>query len=241
VNLKIKFIKKYNLRIIFFDKLNFICLEKRRTGMSSLNFKFGRIISNDTVYGVVWSGIFENVRCVIKIVKLIDEKNNFKYYEVNNMEEINKEFNNKKSMNILKFNNEVNASKRLSDLKLAPKFYLAGMIKNSEYGFIINKRLNCSIKDILLKRSLNSFEKEKVKNLIDKLHTSGISHGDMKPSNIGIYLDSNNQILKCLFFDLCKIKYNSDHSTSDFSNFIERDLKTYKDHYDRNRKTSNHL
>lgn len=196
--------------------------------------KFDKILSNDTVYGIVWTGSYEGRRCVIKMLVLTSGKTDSKYFTKNKtIPWIHSEFKDKKPMTKDAFKHEADSCKNLAGLGLAPKFY--GYWINDQhdihYGFIVLERLDCSIKQILLERDLKPHENKMVNNLIDKLHKKyGIVHGDMKPSNIGVYLDKNKEIKDCYFFDCQKVKYKKDLSRSEFHRRVERDETVYRQH-----------
>jgi tRNA A-37 threonylcarbamoyl transferase component Bud32 len=194
--------------------------------------QFDKILSNDTVYGIIWTGTFEGKSCVIKMIIL--STSNFKKQSSN--EEVpwlHSQFKDKKPMTKDAFMHEAKSYKTLSDLGIAPKLYDYWLddSRDVHYGFIVSERLDCSIKQILLERALKPNENKMVEELIDKLHNKyGIVHGDMKPSNIGVYLDGNKEIKKCYFFDCQKVKYKKDLSRDEFNRRVQRDLVVYRDH-----------
>lgn len=210
--------------------------------MSKLLHKttFGKIISNDTVYSVVWSGKYENKRCVIKMIVVDSGKTKEKYFKKNDEEPfLHKEFRNKKPLSVQDFKHEVNAYLKFDKIGMGPKIYDYGIYKEFpiHYGIIIMERLDCSIKQILIKRELTHHEHDIVNKLIDKLHNKHeIVHGDMKPSNIGVYLNEKGEIKECYFFDCQKVKYKKDYDISTFKRLIDRDNYVYRDHYINNRK-----
>jgi tRNA A-37 threonylcarbamoyl transferase component Bud32 len=201
------------------------------------NIVFDKIISNSSVYGIIWSGKYKNKKCALKLVVLSSGKTKSKYFKYNDkVPFLHKEFLEKKCMNVDNFMFEVKAYVKLSKLNFAPKVYDYGIIKDFpiHYGYIIAEKMDCSVKDILLKRRLKSSEKDKINQAIDILHRSGVVHGDMKPSNIGVYLDKDSYIKECYFFDCSKVKYASNYEKEDFCYLIEHDIRNYKKHYIKN-------
>lgn len=197
------------------------------------NVSFEEIISNNTTYGVIWSGIYDEKPCVVKMVIL----NENKYLDFNEKAPFHhKEFQNKKALSLEKFNNEVNNLNFLNKFKLAPKVYgyTVQSLNDVTYGFIVMERLHCSLKDILLKRDLGVEEEKIIKSTIDKMHKLVI-HGDLKPSNIGLRLNDKNEVEQCLVFDCQKAKYSKDLSHKDLNSLIERDWKNYLRHVEKNR------
>ena len=221
-----------------------------------MNVTFDKIISNDTVYSLVWSGSYEEKSVVIKVViltsgvhydinknvykngyKTISKDEALKHFKYNKYIYDRHEFKNKKAMTHEAFMHEVYAIKKLAKYKLAPTVHKYEICKNSNihYGFLVMDRADCSLKDIILKRNLHRSEKKIVKNMIHKMHNNyDIVHGDLKPSNIGVYL-SCNKIKSCVVFDCQKIKYKKDYKY-EFKSRIDRDLANYKKHVKKNKK-----
>jgi serine/threonine protein kinase len=114
-----------------------------------------------------------------------------------------------------------------------PRFYGAYIVAEYpiHYGFIIMERTDCSLKDILLTRSLTSAEDQIIKIAIDKLHQNYV-HGDMKPSNIGVFLDSKTKIInKVYFLDCGKLRNKRDFLTPNaFSLKVAADWRIYHKH-----------
>jgi serine/threonine protein kinase len=205
------------------------------------NMKVNKIISKSSVHGIIWSGRYlqdgKSKRCVVKMVVLESGETDKKYFQNNNRPPfLHTEFLEKKSISNTKFLYEVDAYIFLAQLGLAPEVYISGIITKFpiHYGYIISERLNCSVKDILLKRELKGREKRKIRHLIEKLHKIGVVHGDMKPSNIGVYL-KDGCIKKCYFLDFSKVKYSYNYSEEIFSKYMECDFKNYEKHYIKNR------
>ena len=73
---------------------------------------------------------------------------------------------------------------------LGPVFHDAFVVKDYDihYAFLIMELMDCSLKDILLRRPLSDMEQNMIKETIDKMHNMGIIHGDLKPSNLGVSL-----------------------------------------------------
>lgn len=205
---------------------------------------FHKILSNNTTYGIIWDGLFDDKPCVIKMVLLssgaIYNKHNSKYFEHNDETPFkHKEFKKRKPMTIDAFLHEAKELKNLSHLGIAPKFYKYWICNdryNMHYGFIAMKKMDCSLKDILLERSLKKEEQYLVKKMIDKMHNEyGIIHGDMKPSNIGVILDKNYRVKDCVVFDCQKVKHHDKCDSDEFHRLIEKDWNVYKRHTIENR------
>lgn len=201
---------------------------------------FNKVINDSGVYGVIWSGTFNGQTCAIKMVKLNSGKSNGKGKSKPPFQ--HELFNHHKSMDADAFMKESHNLLQLSQLGLAPKVYECFLHQKPgevHYGFIVMEKLDGSVKDILLRRSLSSTEAKIPVRLIKSLHQEHkIAHGDLKPSNVGVRLDKRGNIVQCLFLDCQKVKYQADYSTDEFSRFIDRDRETFKTHYKQNRRAN---
>lgn len=204
------------------------------------NITFGEIISKNSYYGVVWGGIYKGKKnCVIKMVRIANGLTDEKYFQKNDQTPFkHKLFSDKTAMTLEMFINEVNKQKTLYGFRLAPKIYSFWVDTTSShfhYGFIVMKRLNCTMKDILLKRDLTSHEDEMVTTFINTLHTNyKTAHRDLKPANIGVFLNPSGLIDKCLFLDCCNVKFKSDVSDDQFYKYVMHDWEKFKLHKQKN-------
>jgi hypothetical protein len=221
---------------------------------------FNEVISSRTAYGLIWGGTYDKKPCVIKMVMLttgihydkndrgyqnghnvkMDSKRAEKYFLKNDSKPFyHTEFRHRRSMTPKDFFYEVFQLEYLSKVNLAPIVYEYGICDHLfevHYGFVIMERIDCSLKDIYLHRLLDNKEEKIVNQAIDTLHRHyGIIHGDMKPSNMGAYLDQNGRVIKCCFFDCQKIKHRSQYTEHQFQKLIERDWEVYKKHIKKNR------
>jgi hypothetical protein len=220
---------------------------------------FQDVLSRRTAYGLIWTGTYRQHQCVIKMIMLTtgyhfdkdkgvyhsphdrvigeDEANT--YFGHNNDKPFwHLDFRHRRSMTPEAFLYELDAMVRLGELKMAPHIYGYGIDRSHaiHYGFIVMERVDCSLKDIYLKRELHSHERHIVCDLIDTLHFKhGILHGDLKPSNMGVYLDSDGLIKKGCFFDCQKIKFLQDCDPTDFKHRAEREATNFKKHIEKNR------
>jgi hypothetical protein len=228
--------------------------------MSFINGKliFHKIVSSRTCYGLIWSGTYQGVPCIIKMVMLTTgvhyHKSSKSYrneqghsksipqpFLINDPQPfLHREFIHRRSMTPDDFNKEVNELTQLSQIGLAPKVFAHGVcdrVYEIHYGFIVMEQTDCSLKDVILKRSLHNKESKLVENLIDQIHKEQhIAHGDLKPSNIGVYLDRDRNVKRCVVFDCLKIRHKDQFNESDFKKFVESDWRTYKKHLKLNRK-----
>jgi hypothetical protein len=219
---------------------------------------FVSILSSETVYGLIWNGYYKGNACVIKMIVLksgiyydkisrkymdgkinkeIDYKFGEECFDNENIPFIHSQFKNHKAMTAESFNHEVQASALLSNYGLGPQFYGHCIVSKNgiNYGFIIMEKGDCSVKDLLLKRSLMSNEESTIKRAINRLHNEyGIIHGDLKPSNIVVSLDSNGYIARCMITDCQKIKYGGRYDDYTLQRMIDNDWGKYNMHVEKN-------
>ena len=92
------------------------------------------------------------------------------------------------------------------------------------------EKMDGSVKDVLLKRSLTTSEDNLIEALINKMHQKGVTHGDLKPSNIGVFLN-DGQIIECKVLDTQKVRIRA----KKIQKAIDHDWATYRKHYKQNR------
>lgn len=203
---------------------------------------FGEVFDDSGVYGVIWGGTIHGTSVAIKMVALNSSSgktfhDNPSEYSGGQKPFIHDLFKDHKYMNRNTFLHEANRLVDLASYDLAPTvfgFWICE-IYDIHYGFIVMDRMDCSVKSILLKRSLNNTEESRISVLIEKLHKKGIVHGDMKPSNIGVLLNLDGEIIKCRFLDTQKVKHKKDLGSKKFQRLVADDLRTYRKHYEKNR------
>jgi hypothetical protein len=220
-----------------------------------VKLQFLDIISKRTAYGLIWTGKYLHKDVVIKMIMLttgihfdkntgkwhdgeqreLSEEEASPYFKVSDVKPYSHiDFMHRRSMTPLAFGNEVKSLIGLSDKGLAPKVHGFGF--NVEhpihYAFIIMERVPSSIKDILLTRKLTKSETATVYNMIDYLHNKcGILHGDLKPSNMGCWLDKScKRIIKVCFFDCQKVA-QGDPKDEKFQARANREIDNFKKHW----------
>lgn len=215
-------------------------------------------ISKRTAYGLIWGGKYHHHQCVIKMIMLDTgyhyDKNSKQYLDSNghvlsdskvkhyfghndDKPFLHYDFKHRRSMSYDAFMKEIDNLLLLNSLHIAPRVYGYGINQTYRihYGFIIMKRLDGSLKDIFLQRQLTSRETTLVDTLITQLHQKHqILHGDLKPSNIGVSLNSVHQIESVQFFDCQKVRKKLDMSTEEFNTRAEREKQNFNNHIIKN-------
>lgn len=224
---------------------------KSKSKSKSNQFILQDLISSESVYSLVWSVQYQGHICALKTV-ILDSgchrlKNKYylgsksislaqaeKYFEKLDVPWNNRLYLDKKGLSEHKFQQEVENLKKLANLNLVPKIYDFGIYKNGNvhFGYIIMDKLDTTVKKILLNRNLTATEDKKISKLITKLHSNSYLHHDLKPSNIGVYLE-NDEIKSCLFLDCQKVEFlpENDH---DLNSGIQIDLTHYQKHVKKN-------
>ena len=107
-----------------------------------------------------------------------------------------------------KFDRFVANTKLAGECGLGPKFFAGWIDKSTDihYGFVVTGLCDTTLREIMVKRRLSAREASIVQDSILRLHKMGMAHGSCKPANIGVLLDDNGQITKCLFLDLGKLR-----------------------------------
>jgi len=221
---------------------------------------FTDVISRRTAYGLIWLGFYRKHPSVTKMIMLtsgihydrtageyrtpqeqrlsnVDAEKHF----VNNERKpfLHQDFMHRRSMTPNAFFAEIDELQTLSKLGLAPKVYGYGVNQEHDvhYGFVVMEKVDCSLKDIYLKRELNHDENKLVHDLIDSLHNEhGIIHGDLKPSNIGVYLNRKGHIVDACFFDCQKIRHREQCTPEEFRKLADREATNYHKHIVKNKK-----
>ena len=214
------------------------------TNLAEFNKKinFIKLLSNDTTYGVIWEGKYNNTEsCIIKMIKLSSGTyKDSKIFDTNNeIPYLHKEFRDKKALKRENFFNEVNNIQLLSNLGISPTYYdyfISDKKYSVHYGFIVMKKMDCSLKDIFKKRGIDVREDNIIKAVINRMHNENkIIHGDMKPSNICVNLDEKGRIKECRLVDCNKLKTKGTLNDKKFTELIKKDWDVYEKHKKRNR------
>jgi len=218
------------------------------------------VISRRTAYGLIWLGRYCHHDCVIKMIMLttgihydknvneyrtarnqsMTEAIADKYFNHNDIKPFfHLDFRHRRSMTPQAFFKELDDLVNLSNFGIAPKVYGYGINQAHEihYAFIVMEKVDCSLKDIYLRRDLNPVEGTIISKLIDQMHEKyGIIHGDLKPSNIGVYLNSSRQIINACLFDCQKIRHRENMTPNNFNRSAQREALNFKKHIIMNKK-----
>jgi serine/threonine protein kinase len=220
---------------------------------------FTDVLSRRTAYGLIWLGQYQKRPCVIKMIMLttgfhydktskeyrtphgrkINETIAEQYFNHNDKRPFyHMDFRHRRSMTPPAFFKELEELINLGKLGIAPEVYSYGINQSFDihYAFIVMEKIDCSLKDIYLTRDLHHDERTIIKNLIDTLHDHHeIIHGDLKPSNIGVFLDRDKRVINGCFFDCQKIKHKKDYTEEQFKKLAEHEANNYKKHIIKNK------
>ena len=118
----------------------------------------------------------------------------YPFHRDNKFPFLHTKFKHKRGMTRTEFRMEISNQLMLNKYNLSPKIYAYGKthhINSIQYGIIVMELLYGSLKDFLSIRSLTSREQTLLIKSLDKLHNRhGMIHGDLKPSNIAVRIDS---------------------------------------------------
>ena len=217
---------------------------------------FKDILSDTSVYSIVWNGTYNGNKCVIKTMvlesgmhcdneksKYYDGKgkrviNGHKYFKKNDNEPfLHKDFSKRKPVDMHTFLKEVKNIITLNSLDLAPDLYGYTVHDSGpiHYGFIVMEKVDCCLKDIIMERDLKNSEDIFVKDFLNDMHKNReIIHGDNKPSNIGCYLNHHGHIKKCVLIDCQYIKYRKDYNKNEWKEAIDHAWDIYRRHFIKN-------
>jgi len=218
------------------------------------HLKFNDVISRRTAYGLIWSGSYRHHDCVIKMIMLstgIHYDKNAKEYHTPNGQPMTEaiadkyfnhndekpffhiDFRHRRTMTPEEFFKELDECVYLANIGIAPKIYGYGIHRTYEihYGFIVMEKVDCSLKDLYLKRELDPHECKIIKDLIEQMHEKHeIIHGDLKPSNVGVYLDKNGLVVDACLFDCQKIRHKDSMTPNDFNKYAIRETTNFQKH-----------
>lgn len=175
-----------------------------------------------------------------EMFRTLNENEVDKYFSRNaNKPFYHMDFRHRRSMTMEAFYKEVDDLVILSHLGMAPSVYGYGVNRDHpiHYGFIVMEKVDCSLKDIYLNRTLTPPENQIITHLIESLHhTYGMIHGDLKPSNIGVYLNTKGQVEDACFFDCQKIKHIGDgeYTETDFWKMADHEKENFQKHMIKN-------
>jgi hypothetical protein len=227
------------------NKLNVILDGYMHKGVKPVEIIFIDILCNDTTYGLIWNAKYEGKTCVVKMIMLKSglyydkfTNENAEFYKRDERYPFaHTKFLNHKAMAEEQFTQEIKELEYLSKNKIGPKFFGSFSINRFglHYGFIVMEKIDCSIKEVLVKRYLTDEEISLIGDTISLLHNiHNKVHGDLKPSNIGAFVDENGIIKKCVFLDCQKVRHKKNYTDDQFRRLKQRDWDTYNLHLQRN-------
>lgn len=212
---------------------------------------FVKILSTKSVFGTVWKTIYKNRVCATKMLilrngihfngtKLVDRYgSDISVGDIPSTPFLLNENYNKKSVRIETFEKEIENLKYAQNNGFGPKLYNSFIYKqqlksHGEFiiGFITMQLADIDLDEIVLKRKLTRQEDQLIYRLINTMHLS-VVHLDLKPANIGVYLNKKKQIIRAVILDFDKIKTRSQLQADEFKRLKHRDIKRYVTRYRR--------
>lgn len=208
--------------------------------------KFIRVLSTKSVYGVIWEIQYANRKYAAKMLIIKEEPAN--QWDKHEVQLDNIEFNEptlpfplhkyhkKRPITPKEFNKEISGLIYVD--KYGPTYQghciwpESANSHGSKLGFIIMNLVHTDLEEILRNRPLSKEEDHIVSHLIKKIHRKLI-HNDLKPANIGLYLE-NNKISKAVLLDCGKIVKREDISPHKFMTKVQNEYKHYLYRYKRN-------
>lgn len=114
----------------------------------------------------------------------------------------------RQSSSLASFQRQVEKTKQMHAWGLGPAFFGAWTDKQDciHYGFIVTALLDGTVKTVMLQRRLTEREDARVQDAVRGLHDARLTHGSLKPGNIGVLLDTRARIRTCLFLDVGAMK-----------------------------------
>jgi len=212
---------------------------------------FEEVIFRRSAYGLIWGGHYKDYPCVTKMIMLTTGPHYDKDYKVHRYDDgkemdedivekyfghndekpyYHKDFRHRRSVTPEVFLKELENLILLGKLKIAPEVYGYGVniSHGVHYGIIVMERADCSLKDIYLTRDLSIQEEQIIIDLVNLLHnTYEMIHGDLTPSNIGVYLSHEKKISNACFFDCQKIQHKSNYTQEEFQKLMKIEEKAY--------------
>lgn len=194
------------------------------------------IVSTQSQYGVVWQGVFQGASAAkgakeapvaVKMVLLRSGVHYDKFLDtlvdgherpVNHVSHHHPlcaafglpdtTFHKRKSLTRGQFEWEVKQMKRLAKLDLSPPVYASWLEHDGpfHFAFLITGLCHANGKSVLLKRDYTQREMHLLLAMVTKLHRHRYAHGDLKPSNMGVYLDDKGDIVKFHLLDCNKTR-----------------------------------
>ncbi len=206
------------------------------------NIVFKDIISYSSSYGIVWKGTYKGKPCAIKMIVLTSgdhfDKTNGVYVgnessftKKNKVPYLHHYFKRKRAMSKSLFKLEIYNQYLLNNDSLSPKIHMYGKshhINDIQYGFIVMDLLDKSLRDVIRERKLHEPEKKLITEMFINLHVKKhMVHGDSKPANIGVNLDSKGNIKQVMFFDFRTLKSKKDMTEEEFDKGVKSDISYF--------------
>lgn len=120
-------------------------------------------------YGQVYACLSESCKYAIKIVEL-------NYMDVSDF----------------LFEARVTSETDIAKLNIVPKVYAWWICKNK--GYIVTEKFDMDLRNYISDFKIQQKDITTLEKMIDKMHKAGFVHADLKPENIFVNIDENNNI-----------------------------------------------
>lgn len=225
--------------------------------MINLNdIKFIKVLSDKSVFGIVWKAIYKKQLCAVKVLIL---KSGVHYntrqrhfvspkihkisahkipsHKIPKTEYLLDKYYQRKAVTAVAFKKEIDSLTRAHKFGYGVKYhgYSLHQVNLDDNlhiisGFIVMDLTDGDLSDVIRKRPLTRTEEILVNVTINRMHQRSV-HGDLKPANIGIYYDQFRQLNKIVIFDCDKMINREDISVDEFKKLRQNDNQKYTTRY----------
>ena len=206
------------------------------------NIELMDIISENSVYGVIWKAKYNEIICAVKMLVLTSGIHYKNQWLNGDMQPIDKSaiivplngfklerYYKRQPISRPNFIQEAESLDMMCKMGLGPKYYGYSMYQQNGFviGFIVMELVSGSLANVILNRQLTKTEHKMVDKTIDHMHRI-VVHRDLKPENIGVHLDQNGYITKVVILDCNRMQTKADLCKSEFKQLRKQDLSRFK-------------
>jgi serine/threonine protein kinase len=186
-----------------------------------LEFEAGKLLSEKSYFGVVFRARLKDdgSRVAVKQVLLDSglhyDRANKEYVadgkswcSAHARKALEPRFHKRRCMPAERFTRECTKMHKLHKLGLAPKVFGFWTERRgpAHFGFLVAELCDGTVKDVITRRALSRSEHELILAVVSRFHDLGYTHGDLKPSNIGVKLDEQDRVSSALLIDCATVR-----------------------------------